>query len=125
MRTLEAGGPWISRSFDPKGGGQSHSSANSGFLWDERDGGDGRRSPLEAAFCVSPRITHVSRTRGEPAENPGNARETLNVVGCPSSGIKKDGALVPKGETAVFELVERAGFEPAYACAGRFTVCCL
>ncbi len=22
-------------------------------------------------------------------------------------------------------LVERAGFEPAYACAGRFTVCCL
>ena len=23
------------------------------------------------------------------------------------------------------KLVERAGFEPAYACAGRFTVCCL
>src|SRR6185437_6970951 len=22
-------------------------------------------------------------------------------------------------------MVERAGFEPAYACAGRFTVCCL
>ena len=22
-------------------------------------------------------------------------------------------------------LVDRAGFEPAYACAGRFTVCCL
>jgi hypothetical protein len=23
------------------------------------------------------------------------------------------------------EVVDRAGFEPAYACAGRFTVCCL
>ena len=26
-------------------------------------------------------------------------------------------------EIAVSKVVERAGFEPAYACAGRFTVC--
>ena len=29
------------------------------------------------------------------------------------------------GRIVAVIMVERAGFEPAYACAGRFTVCCL
>jgi len=31
--------------------------------------------------------------------------------------------VIPDGEEPDRNVVERAGFEPAYACAGRFTVC--
>jgi hypothetical protein len=41
--------------------------------------------------------------------------QRFGVASCAKRGIGKSEE----------SMVERAGFEPAYACAGRFTVCCL
>ena len=65
----------------------------------------------------------VERAGFEPPSDPlagsrnkdsagSNDAGVIAILGCPPDILR-------------FAMVERAGFEPAYACAGRFTVCCL
>ena len=50
----------------------------------------------------------------------------LGSGGRPVAGSgARDGDRLIASDAVREALVDRAGFEPAYACAGRFTVCCL
>ena len=104
----------------------------------EKTGGTARsfesidNAPEEKARGITISIAHVEyetpNRHYAHVDMPGHADYIKNLI---TGAAQIDGAIdtgLPTGPAdpvLIAEMVEGAGFEPAYACAGRFTVCCL